>query len=312
MLTETVRKLYHHNVVLNHALRGTAGYKPICNHRHPTVAIPREGSGVWVRPAHPLTTEAWNAYIQVMRHHGETMPGAGGLGNCRNIGGTNKPSLHAYLCALDLPPNNRKSAAFLKSIKAIRTNNGKTVFRNLWGDRMHDQINCRPVDLATGIDWTTVVGDGDEIGVDMWLHGLDIGNKDEPSVKDPRVGTLQALLVAEGYNLGSGGPNSDGVDGAAGNITRSEFHDWKIDNGITAATSAGSGVVGDYEAAVMLTGSGEQGEKGDQGDRGFDGQAGVKGDQGIQGRRGERGSSGEDGEDGKPASLTISGDQVIP
>lgn len=102
----------------------------------------------------------------------------------------------------------------------------------------------------------------------MWLHGLDIGTKDEPSVKDPRVGTLQAMLVAEGYDLGKFGPNGDGVDGSAGNISRSAYHQWKIDHGISTATSAGSGKVGDYEAAAMLSGGG--GEDGADGVDGLD------------------------------------------
>ena len=162
--TEQIRKWFHSGVVLNHADRGTTGYHPHCDHDHAKVSIPREGGGVWVRAAHPLCTEAFEAYIQVMRHHGETMPGAGGLGNCRNIGTSDMPSLHAYLCAIDLPPNSRKSSAFITSVKAIRNRSGAQVFRNLSGTRMHDQINWSPKALLTGIDWTTVVGDqGDDM-----------------------------------------------------------------------------------------------------------------------------------------------------
>ena len=165
--TEQIRKWYHPGVVLNHADRGKAGYKPRCNHRHPTIGIPREGGGVFNEPCHPLTHEAWRAYVQVMVHHGETITGAGGLDNCRNIGSSTRPSLHAYLCALDNPPNRRKSRAFLRDVRAIRTNSGAQVFRNLIFDRMHDQINCSPTALATGIDWTTVVGYEEEGDDDM-------------------------------------------------------------------------------------------------------------------------------------------------
>lgn len=49
------------------------------------------------------------------------------------------------------------------SILAIRTNNGKQVWG--WGgnfsgskDPMHYEIICRPSDLATGINWSTVIG----------------------------------------------------------------------------------------------------------------------------------------------------------
>ncbi len=156
--TDQIRKWYHRDVVLNHDERGQPGYHPHCNHAHPTVEIPREGGGVWVRPAHPFTTEAFNAYIAVMIHHRETMPEAGGLGHCRNIGGKDWPSLHAYLCAIDLPPNSRKRNAFVIAAQAIRTKSGARVFRTLSGDRMHDQIDCSPTALASGIDWSTVAG----------------------------------------------------------------------------------------------------------------------------------------------------------
>ena len=158
--TEQIRKWYHEGVVLNHADRGKPGYHPHCDHDHPKVGFPNEGGGVFLEPVHPDTFEAFTAYVAVMRHHGETMPGSGGVNSCRNIGDGNNPSLHAYLCAVDLPPNSRKSVGFLVSVKAIRTKSGVVVFKNLRGDRMHDQINCSPTALKSGIDWTTVVGDG--------------------------------------------------------------------------------------------------------------------------------------------------------
>ncbi len=158
--TDQVRKWYHQGVVLNHADRGKPGYHPHCDHDHPRVNFPSEGGAVFAEPVHPFTFEAFTAYVAVMRHHDETMPGSGGVNSCRNIGDGNWPSLHAYLCAVDLPPDSRKSAAFLTSVKAIRTNSGAVVFRNLRDDRMHDQINTSPDHLRSGIDWTTVIGDG--------------------------------------------------------------------------------------------------------------------------------------------------------
>ena len=157
--TDQVREWYHRFVVLNHHSRGSIGYEPICNHKQPTVQFPNDSGGVYIEPVHPLTVEAWEAYVTVMNHHGETMTGAGGVNQCRNIGDSNWPSLHAYLCAVDLPPNSRKSAAFIGDMGKIKTNNGAFVFRNLVGDRMHDQIDCSPADLATGIDPTTVIGE---------------------------------------------------------------------------------------------------------------------------------------------------------
>ncbi len=305
MLTETVRKLYHEGVVLNHAQRGTPGYEPICNHRHPTVAIPREGGGVWVRAAHPLTTEAFEAYIQVMRHHGETMPGAGGLGNCRNIGTSDDPSLHAYLCAIDLPPNNRKSAAFLKSIKAIRTNNGKTVFRNLWGDRMHDQINCSPADLATGIDWATVVGA--PIGEDNMLP-FNKGDRSEDIrlAKDRMNETYGLSLDLEGGN-----PKGALYDQALKDAVITHLAKYSGDkSGDRINANHWNGLLRDFIIKVVPEGA--KGDKGDKGDKGPAGVTGARGPMGDPGPQGLQGEDGVDGEDGKPATLTISGDQSIP
>lgn len=57
----------------------------------------------------------------------------------------------------DMPP------AMVAAIKAIRTTNGRQVWR--WGgdyagnkDAMHYEITCHPADLATGIDPTTIPG----------------------------------------------------------------------------------------------------------------------------------------------------------
>ncbi len=162
--TEQIRKWFHSGVVLNHADRGTAGYQPHCDHDHAKVGFPNDGGGTFAEPVHPMTFEAFTAYVTVMRHHGETMPGAGGVNACRNISGSVMPSLHAYLCAVDLPPNSRKSSGFITDVEKIRTRSGAQVFRNLKGDRMHDQINCSPKALATGIDWSTVAGDeGDDM-----------------------------------------------------------------------------------------------------------------------------------------------------
>ncbi len=149
--SEQIRKWYHQGVVLNHDMRNTPGYKPICEHNHPKVEFPNNQGGVFFEPVHPLTVGAWEAYVRVMKDMGVTMSSAGGVNHCRNIAGTDMPSLHAYICAVDLPPNDYKTQEFIDAIAAIRTNSGAQVFRTLEGDRMHDQINCSPADLATGI-----------------------------------------------------------------------------------------------------------------------------------------------------------------
>lgn len=158
--TDQVRQWYHKGVVINHASRGNPGFTPLCNHtvNIPKMSFPREGGGYYLEPVHPLTVEAWKAYVYVMEVMGVTITGAGGVDSCRNIGDTDWPSLHAYLLALDNPPNERKSQAFINKILLIRTKDGAPVFRNLASvnDRMHDEINCSPANLKSGIDWSTV------------------------------------------------------------------------------------------------------------------------------------------------------------
>lgn len=158
--TEQKRKWFPEHVT-NHADRGTAGYKPKCDWSGAAVvAVPNSSGGVYIEPIHPKTWEAWDAYVFLMREFGQTITSAGGVNSCRNIGTSVWPSLHAYLLALDNPPNSRKSAVFQSAVLAVKCNNGKRVFKNLASsdDRMHDEIDCSPADLATGIDWSTVKG----------------------------------------------------------------------------------------------------------------------------------------------------------
>ena len=120
--SEQIREWYHEGVVLNHADRGMAGYEPVCNHHHPTVPFPREGGGFFNEPVHPLTGSAWQAYVTGMAHHGETMSSAGGVNHCRNIGTSNDPSLHAYLCACDcLPTAANQMLSFVTSRRSAPT-----------------------------------------------------------------------------------------------------------------------------------------------------------------------------------------------
>lgn len=76
------------------------------------------------------------------------------------------------------------------------------------------------------------------------MLGLNIGKTGQPSVVSLEAETLQVMLKARGF------PNLE-VNGAAGDTTRRALHDWKIQNGITAATSGGEGIVGAYEYAAF-------------------------------------------------------------
>ncbi len=199
--TEQIRKWYHDDVVLNHHERGQPGYHPHCNHDHPRVEFPNDRGGVFQEPVHPLTFEAFTAYVAVMRHFGVVMTGAGGVNHCRNIGDGDWPSLHAYLCAVDLTQG--KTREFMAAINAMRVNTGARVFRNLSGDTMHDQIDCSPTALASGIDWSTVTGGG--IIVPPPTNGDDV----EKVVKG-----IQRSLNTSGYKGANGRTLS--VDGVWG------------------------------------------------------------------------------------------------
>jgi len=136
----------------------------------------------------------------VMQSMGVKMSGAGGVNNCRNIGTGDMPSLHAYLCAVDLPPNSYKPTSFIVAIEDIRTKSGAQVFRNLSGDRMHDQINCSPKALATGIDWSTVDGDNQSGEEEMLPLNLSQRSEDIRLAKDRMNETYGLSLDLEGNN----------------------------------------------------------------------------------------------------------------
>ncbi len=276
--TEQIRKWFHEGVVLNHASRGQAGYKPVCNHNHPRVSFPSEGGASFAEPVHPLTVEAFEAYVSVMKQHGETMSGAGGVNACRNIGTSNNPSLHAYLCAVDLPPNSRKSTGFLADMGRIRTNSGAVVFRNLSGDRMHDQINCSPADLATGIDWNTVVGTG--TGEEAVLPLRPTSPPEDIRSLQGRLNTTYGAGLVEDTNWG---PLTAAVvrDNLLDFTGSDEAGDIPVQEGVKVNARMWNGLLADLIRKVAPAGS--KGDKGDKGNTGSQGLPGVDGDDGIDG-----------------------------
>jgi hypothetical protein len=163
--TEQMRKAYP-EAVLGRTVQG----HPKCDHSIGVrVSFPSTltGSGEISLLVHPAQQEAWTAFAVVMRHVGYMFrEKAGGTANCRNIG--SKPfgntSLHAHLCAIDLNPSKNTGTDtdqprdLQVALAAIRTKRDDTAFKNLSNDRMHWQINCTPTSLATGIDWSTVLG----------------------------------------------------------------------------------------------------------------------------------------------------------
>lgn len=197
-----------------------------------------------------------------------------GIYNCRYIGGTRTYSKHACGDAYDqgiptesngqpIPPLGDpvvnalaangvalgiSQVIYNRKIYDRRSPNGRT-YRG-----KHPHYNHLHISFTHGAGQNltyayiaSVLGDPE--GEDMSLLGFDIGKMGDPSVKGLKSSALQAMLVERGYNLGTFGPNNDGVDGSAGDTTRKVLHDWKIASGITPDTSAGEGKIGAYEYA---------------------------------------------------------------
>ena len=185
---------------------------------------------------------------------------------CRQITGGGSWSFHAWPVAKDVnaKTNPYVNHAGVRTIRwGIETDMPAGMIREIeaitasgiqaltWGgrwrtlkDAMHFQIRVTLSEIAGGVESPRGFY---RSGDDMSLLGFDIGKMKEPSVQGLKSEALQAMLVDRGYNLGTWGDQKDGVDGSAGDDTRKALHQWKIDVGITAATSAGEGKIGAYE-----------------------------------------------------------------
>lgn len=138
-------------------------WAPACRGPFETVSLHGEGR-VTVRSTIVAAVAALDACLH--RHDYRTRRADTGAYNCRKITGGTGYSLHAYGIAVDLnwqtnPYGPRlvtdMPEAMVTDIKAIRTRNGRQVWR--WGgdyrgnkDAMHFEVICSPADLATGID----------------------------------------------------------------------------------------------------------------------------------------------------------------
>ena len=176
-----------------------------------------------------VTVEAWNALSAILAKHGYKAdphdPGGPGAYNCRRITGGSKPSLHSYGIAADINPSRNPYGkklvtdmprAMVEEIEALRTNNGKPVFR--WGgdwdddglqddnpyDAMHFEIACTPADIKTGIDADGIPGTSPQpvrVDVKTSLPLLAVGAKGDA------VKQLQGLVGAKAD--GGFGPATD-------------------------------------------------------------------------------------------------------
>ncbi len=169
--------------------------------------------------------EAWSAFERVMY--------AFGYGNAGNVSSymCRWPSLHSFRLANDVDPtlNARQGEGATMNwgkckltrtqsdaVERIRTNSGAQVFRNghvFWNpDPMHFQISCTQADIESGINWSTVEGDGVIPAPPPEYEDDDMYCKyGDGSVANPNENVLhwQVKLVALGQDVGSRGPDGD-------------------------------------------------------------------------------------------------------
>lgn len=253
-------------------------------------------------------------------------------------------SLHNYSLALDFDPFGKGNPHFQKSygngwnfsdckftrdqveaVEAIRTNSGVQAFRWLgWaiGDTMHFEITCAPADLATGINWNTVTGNGTQNGgqTDNMLplaYGMgyesapsdaeDVspGSNQEHKMEDVRA--LQDMLNHLGAGL-----ELDGLYGPA-TVAAVKEHTGHMTGHPRGREGEwfGGNQFGDLVAALGTGEPGPRGPEGPQGPEGPEGKQGPKGPKGDPGKRGLRGPAGQDGEDGADGTLTVRGTKEI-
>lgn len=108
-------------------------------------------------------TNALNS--KLVKYNYQVVESGSGAFNCRNIAGTNTPSLHSFGIAIDINPTRNPytsslttdmPSAMVNEILALRTNSGAQVWN--WGgnwskrkDAMHFEIATGPADIATGL-----------------------------------------------------------------------------------------------------------------------------------------------------------------
>ncbi len=230
------------------------------------------------------TAEAWLAMYAVMRSYGYQIRSEDTEAYSDRPSKTSgQPSLHSFGIALDVnyltnPIRNGSktktvkfsdrdsqedraqdvrngdagtdmSSAMIDDILAIKTKSGEAVL--VWGgmkdppfEPMHFNIGLDPVQLKSGIDWSTVRGpipvldtdDDGEVEPDEIEDFYDRMGEDDPDDGDgepaleigdkgPLVKALQMALTGLGYHLG-------GADGKFGRMTRDALLAFQADNDI--------------------------------------------------------------------------------
>jgi hypothetical protein len=202
---------------------------PACN--GPWVTLSLYGSGrVTVRPAIVDAVKALDKVLQSYNY--VTRYADTGAYNCRKVTGGSTYSLHAYAIAMDINWQSNPYSSTLRTdmfrygdgrmpyrIEAIRTNNGKQVWR--WGgwfsgskDAMHYEITCSPSDIRTGINWSTAQGSGQALSVPQ-PPPISAGT---PSKDDDMTPEQAQTLNEVHWMLSQVKPNADRIPAVQGSV----------------------------------------------------------------------------------------------
>ncbi len=279
-------------------------------------------------------------------------PSGGYIGSLRNCpygiaGNLCQPSgsgcsLHNYCLAIDLEYDKnphlrrtRPSPAWMfarcklteenvDAVEAIRTNDGAQLWRWLgWSiaDTMHFQVNCSPTSLATGVDWSTVLGvSHTEEEDNMWPIFRGDGGSGSRSFKNDDVVCVQQMynyiIWTAGWDPGFESLKRDGVAGdktiqavyslvgLGPGVSHPEGYD---SNGDRITGYIGQRLVATHQQAGILRAGGGAGEQGPQGEKGEKGDPGTKGLTGQTGPQGDPGIAGADGTDGSDGAAGPAG-----
>lgn len=236
-----------------------------------------------------VTAPAWQILSALMDAYAVTIDDLfSGTYNCRQTTGGSGYSLHSYGIALDINPKDnpygdelvtKLPGGFIGEVLALRTNNGRRVFR--WGgdwdddpatphnkyDAMHFEITCSPADLATGIAYQK---ENDMPLLPMKLGDGGTSNEDKRSDVAWMQTRLNRVLPADDRIT---------TDGVYGEATRTAM--LKVFNlpGTGTSDQRGEVMTGNLwgRLDVMVAGDGQPGPQGPQGPQGARGPAGPPG-----------------------------------
>ena len=179
--------------------------------------------------------------------------------------------------------------AQVRAVEAIRTNNGKRVWRWLgWaiGDTMHFEPNCTPADARTGIDMSTVAGA---------ISGT-IPPPPPPTKEDDDDMTEFALAIFARWSYAD--MEAMRLAGYWQGVTAPYY----MNEDGTRGTASDESIV---NLVVFILGNGNADIPGNAGP------VGPSGPVGSEGPRGPIGRQGEPGTPGKETKVFVDGEQIV-